>query len=202
MLAGGGTGIAPLIALADEALASEIHVTLLSAGKNEAALYPKELIQPELEYVPVTEDGSVGKQGLVTAHLLPYLENADQLFLCGPVPMYKSALPVCKEAKIGDRTQLLFEVRMACGIRDMLRVLHTNIKRDEEDMHGRPQVRAERSRLGSIIGTGAITLRLISMVYTTKPKLETEVRGRRHRPDPAPRTGGLRLERLFPVLYW
>ena len=115
VLAGGGTGIAPLIALADEALAAQVHVTLLSAGRTKAALYPEELIQPELEYVPVTEDGSVGKQGLVTAHLSPYLENADQLFLCGPVPMYKSALPVCRDAKIEDRTQTLLEVRMACG---------------------------------------------------------------------------------------
>lgn len=115
VMAGGGTGIAPLIALADEALASDIHVTLLSGGRNEAGLYPEELIQPEVEYVPVTEDGSIGKRGLITEHLSPYLKDVDQLFLCGPVPMYKSALPVCKKSGIEGRTQVLLEVRMACG---------------------------------------------------------------------------------------
>ncbi|MFQ5933784.1 MAG: dihydroorotate dehydrogenase electron transfer subunit [Dehalococcoidia bacterium] len=115
VLAGGGTGIAPLIALIDEALTSAIDVTLICAGRTEAALYPRELVQPQVKYVPVTEDGSVGQRGLITDCLSPYAQEADQIFLCGPVPMYKAAHSACKKLGIQKQVQVLLEVRMACG---------------------------------------------------------------------------------------
>lgn len=115
VMAGGGTGIAPLVALADEALASGTAVTLISGGGTEAALFPRERVQPDVEYVPVTEDGSVGRRGVITDPLADYIEEADQVFLCGPVAMYKTVYDIWHKLVIHKPTQVLLEVRMACG---------------------------------------------------------------------------------------
>ena len=115
VMAGGGTGIAPLIALADQALASGVVVTLISGGTTASVLYPRELVQSRVAYVPVTEDGSVGEKGLITDYLPFYAEQADQVYLCGPVPMYKAAYNAYRMCGVEKPTQVLLEVRMACG---------------------------------------------------------------------------------------
>ena len=115
LMGGGGTGLAPLIALADQAISSGRSVTILSAGRTASLLYPKEWVQPQVEFVEVTEDGSAGERGLITDCLSKYVRNADQVFLCGPVPMYKAVRDTWKAQGIYVPTQVLLEVRMACG---------------------------------------------------------------------------------------
>ena len=114
-MGGGGTGLAPLIALADQAISTGRSVTILSAGRTASLLYPKEWVQPQVNYVEVTEDGSTGERGLITDCLSKYVQNADQVFLCGPVPMYKAVRDTWKAQGISVPTQVLLEVRMACG---------------------------------------------------------------------------------------
>ncbi len=56
-----------------------------------------------------TADGSIGKQGFVTA-VLNELENYSYFYACGPEPMLKA---VCAESKSSGACS--FEERMGCG---------------------------------------------------------------------------------------
>jgi dihydroorotate dehydrogenase electron transfer subunit len=113
LLVAGGTGIAPLYFLAWYALENNYKVTLLY-GTVDKNRYP---VSPEIEYVAVTEDGSVGEKGLVTDLLPRFVEQADQVFACGPMPMYHNMFNRQSELKLEGRpVQISLEVRMGCGV--------------------------------------------------------------------------------------
>ena len=115
VMGGGGTGLAPLIALADQAIASGREVTIVSAARKASLLYPSDWIPDGVTIVEVTEDGSAGKTGLITEALPAAMQDADQAFFCGPVPMYRALWETWRNHGITAPTQVLLEVRMACG---------------------------------------------------------------------------------------
>ena len=115
VMGGGGTGLAPLIALADQAIASGREVTIVSAARKASLLYPSDWIPGGVALVEVTEDGSAGETGLITEALPPVMQSADQAFFCGPVPMYRAIWETWRAHDIPTPTQVLLEVRMACG---------------------------------------------------------------------------------------
>ena len=116
LLVAGGIGIAPLVALACDALAIGRSVTLLLGAATASALYPRHLLPPGLETVIATEDGSAGRRGMVT-DLLPRLwGGADQVFACGPISMYRAILAQSQGLSQGKRVQVSLEVRMGCGL--------------------------------------------------------------------------------------
>jgi dihydroorotate dehydrogenase electron transfer subunit len=112
LLVGGGVGIAPLFFLGQYAAEHFCSVTFLygSAGRGR---YP---IPPELQPVPATEDGSVGYQGYVTDLIPLYAGKAQQIFVCGPLSMFKTIAQRSDELKLtGKKVQVSLEVRMGCG---------------------------------------------------------------------------------------
>ena len=115
VMGGGGTGLAPLIALADQAVASGKDVTIVSAARKASLLYPRDWIPEGVTVVEVTEDGSAGETGLITEALPRIMQSADQAFFCGPVPMYRAIWDTWRSQGISAPTQVLLEVRMACG---------------------------------------------------------------------------------------
>jgi dihydroorotate dehydrogenase electron transfer subunit len=83
-----------------------------------------------VQFIPVTEDGSMGKKGMATDILPDYLDWADQVYACGPVDMYKAmALTLNPSTLKGEgksegekqsnlklrKCQVSLEVRMGCG---------------------------------------------------------------------------------------
>jgi dihydroorotate dehydrogenase electron transfer subunit len=110
VLVGGGIGVAPLLCLQDE-LGPE-HLVLLgfrSAAHAEAAsLFAG---APAL----ATDDGSVGRPGLVTDLLREALagDPGATVFACGPPPMLEAVRALC--ADLGVPAQLALESGMACG---------------------------------------------------------------------------------------
>jgi len=50
-----------------------------------------------VELVTATDDGSAGHPGLVTDLLAQYLPWADQVFACGPRPMFQSMADVMRQ---------------------------------------------------------------------------------------------------------
>jgi dihydroorotate dehydrogenase electron transfer subunit len=113
LLVAGGTGIAPLYFLARHATRNNHKVTLLY-GTMDRNRYP---IQSEIEVVAVTEDGSVGEKGFVTDLLPRFAEQVDQVFACGPMPMYRDIFNRQRKLKLEDRpVQISLEVRMGCGL--------------------------------------------------------------------------------------
>ena len=139
LLVAGGIGIAPLIFLAQH-VSSQHSVTLVHGASTAAQLYEQSL-PPGVQFIPVTEDGSAGKRGIVTDILPNFLDWADQIYVCGPVAMYKAMASltchsepfassvIASEAKQSHLTQdklreesklkkcqVSVEMRMGCGI--------------------------------------------------------------------------------------
>ena len=128
LLVAGGIGIAPLVFLMQYAK-SQHQITLIHGASTAAQLYPfssagkkrsKLSPLPEgVQFVPVTEDGSMGKKGMATDILPDFLDWADQMYACGPADMYKTIAEMSCRAKQSNRKlrkcQVSLEVRMGCG---------------------------------------------------------------------------------------
>jgi dihydroorotate dehydrogenase electron transfer subunit len=115
LLVAGGLGVAALITLVDDALARGRSVTLLQGARTAAKLFPTDRLPDEVEVLSATDDGSAGHHGLVTDLLADHLSWADQVFACGPNPMFRSMSDVLREARTRKPVQALLEERMGCG---------------------------------------------------------------------------------------
>ena len=110
LLIAGGMGIAPLYFLAQEASMKKLSTTLVygTAVKNP---YPEDT--SDIKLIRATDDGSVGHSGLVTDLIPEHAKQADQIFVCGPLPMYR-AMAKMPELK-NKLVQVSLEVVMGCG---------------------------------------------------------------------------------------
>jgi dihydroorotate dehydrogenase electron transfer subunit len=121
LLVGGGIGIAPLLWLAEEAVAKGKSIVLIDGARDANGVFPAGLVPSEAEVVVTTQDGSVGRQGLVTDVFLEYYGWADQVFTCGPNPMFVALADLLRSHEGSQRTrrrksvQALLESPMACG---------------------------------------------------------------------------------------
>jgi dihydroorotate dehydrogenase electron transfer subunit len=115
LLVAGGIGIAPLVALAEYAVERERTVTLLIGDRTSACVYPGRLLPGGVSTVVATEDGSAGERGMATDLLPGLAREADQVFACGPLPMYRSMAGMQGEGG-GRSTQVLLEVVLGCGV--------------------------------------------------------------------------------------
>src|SRR6185437_6377062 len=66
LLIGGGVGVAPLVDLAERAVAGGHQVVAMMGARTAEQLLPASAWPREVEYVVVTEDGSAGPKGYVT----------------------------------------------------------------------------------------------------------------------------------------
>ena len=113
LLVAGGMGIASLYLLAEETLKKGYSVTLLY-GTAVRNWYVEGLLTSVGDLHIATEDGSVGYHGLVTDLLPEFTDWADQIYACGPLPMYKTMakLPFLNNKNV----QISLEARMGCGL--------------------------------------------------------------------------------------
>jgi len=129
LLVAGGIGIAPLIFLMQDA-SSQHQITLIHGARTAAQLYPFSSatgkkrsklshLPNEVQFIPITEDGSMGQKGKATDILPDFLDWADQVYACGPVDMYKAMAKMPLRAKRSNlklkKCQVSLEVRMGCG---------------------------------------------------------------------------------------
>ena len=115
LLVAGGVGVAPLMALAEHAKAKGLKFKLVIGEKNAAKIYPERLLPSGIKPVVTTEDGSLGQKGMVTDVLPQLIPAADQIFVCGPLPMYRAIAKMGN--KLGNKpTQVLLEMVMGCGV--------------------------------------------------------------------------------------
>jgi dihydroorotate dehydrogenase electron transfer subunit len=128
LLVAGGIGIAPLVFLTQYA-SSQHQITLIHGASTAAQLYPfssaakkRSKLSPlpkGVQFIPVTEDGSMGQKGRATDILPDFLNWADQVYVCGPVDMYKAMAEMSWQAKRSNlklkKCQVSLEVRMGCG---------------------------------------------------------------------------------------
>ncbi len=115
LLVAGGIGIAPLAFLISESLSTHT-MTLLVGATTAAKLYPERLLPGGVAIVTMTDDGSTGKRGLVSDVVTSYLDWADRVYLCGPLPMYRTIAGCLSERRGIPPVEVSLEVRMGCGL--------------------------------------------------------------------------------------
>ncbi len=109
---GGGIGTYPLLQVA-----KEINpITILGFRTQSLVTLEEDFRKVSKDVIITTDDGSYGKQGLVTERLNEVLQqtNVDAIFVCGPMPMIKAVRKIALEHDIFCQVSL--EERMACGI--------------------------------------------------------------------------------------
>ena len=114
LLVAGGIGIAPLRFLADVALQQGKNITLLMGAQRAVQLLSTELLPSKMTLAITTNDGSMGNEGHITQSISGHANWVDQVFACGPVPMYQ-AMAQMSELK-NKPVQISLEVRMGCGL--------------------------------------------------------------------------------------
>ena len=109
LLAGGGIGAAPILALSDE-LGPEAPVML---GFRNATYAEAASLFPQPPFI-TTDDGSAGRHALVTEPLREALDGGPaSVYACGPPPMLEAVRALGAER--GVPAQLAMESGMACG---------------------------------------------------------------------------------------
>jgi dihydroorotate dehydrogenase electron transfer subunit len=117
LIIGGGVGLAPLYMLAKE-LVKESEVSLFAGGRTrDDILCVTEFERLGVECYVATEDGSLGKCGLVTEALVSSLKSAGSdatIYACGPHGMLKAVAAIAAEHDLPCQVSL--EGYMACGV--------------------------------------------------------------------------------------
>jgi dihydroorotate dehydrogenase electron transfer subunit len=118
LMIGGGVGVAPLVMLSDEAAASNLDVVFVMGAANEAGLLAASQLSNRIEYVVATDDGSRGHRGLATDVIGDFVRWADQIYACGPEPMFRTLRAVAGPLRLNRRPgmQISVERGMACGL--------------------------------------------------------------------------------------
>jgi NAD(P)H-flavin reductase len=127
-LVGGGVGIAPLLAFANEWEDFDLYAGFRTSPreKNERrAVFGLGMLGAG-RFVLATEDGGMGNKGRITDFLQP--ADYAAVFACGPLPLLKAAAALCGQA--GTPCFVSMERRMACGVGACLgctvRIIHGN----------------------------------------------------------------------------
>jgi dihydroorotate dehydrogenase electron transfer subunit len=115
ILAGGGMGMAPLHFLAKR-LEGAFSVTLGARTKDEILPVMTIFEASAKRLLIATEDGSLGKKGLVTAMLEEELQVSGKglIHTCGPWSMMRAVHNLA--IKFETACEVSLEARMACGI--------------------------------------------------------------------------------------
>jgi dihydroorotate dehydrogenase electron transfer subunit len=118
LMLAGGVGVAPLVMLSDEATARGLDVVFVMGASNEDGLLAPVELSTGVEFLAATDDGSRGHHGLATDVVADYVTWADQIFACGPEPMYRTLRDVVNPRRVNRKppVQISVERGMACGL--------------------------------------------------------------------------------------
>jgi dihydroorotate dehydrogenase electron transfer subunit len=123
MVVAGGTGVGPLLPLAERLAETATKVTLLVGAKTKTALLffdqlEKALSGVDMESVFTTEDGSYGVKGMVTDEAEKKLkeESFDMVYSCGPEPMVYKMFRLAEHHQVPLQASLERIMRCAIGL--------------------------------------------------------------------------------------
>ena len=121
ILVAGGIGIVPLRSLGDQlrAQGDKRPISLIwGAATAEEICGREDIAALDLEFLPATEDFSLGHPGLASDLLKPTLEAAPEkklvIFACGPWAMLKKIAAIASHSNIPCQVSL--DEFMACGL--------------------------------------------------------------------------------------
>jgi len=109
LIVSGGIGYAPFPFLIDKLNQMKNKILFFHGGKTAEDVFSNNVIN-------FTEDGSVGKKGLVVDGVSDFLKHneIDVVYACGPQMMLKKLTEICKQFNVD--LQVSLERIMACGI--------------------------------------------------------------------------------------
>lgn len=110
LLIGGGIGVPPLLAAAEELGGQAVAV--LGFRSQGAVILEEDFKAAGAKVLVATDDGSYGYHGLVTE--LAEGEEFDVVFACGPGPMLRAVKSLAQKREAAGFLSL--EQRMACGV--------------------------------------------------------------------------------------
>jgi dihydroorotate dehydrogenase electron transfer subunit len=114
LLIGGGIGVPPMVELADQLTQKGIKVTSIVGFQSADVAILIEELSRYGEVLAATNDGTLGRKGVVTDYLTDQLlASADRFYACGPTPMLRAVQERMKGKVEG---YLSLEERMGCGI--------------------------------------------------------------------------------------
>jgi dihydroorotate dehydrogenase electron transfer subunit len=115
LLVGGGYGAAALVGLAAQLKAGghEVDAVAGAAGADRLCSV-QELTEIADRVAVTTDDGSSGRQGLVTLAVDELLPGAGVVYACGPMPMLRAVADAATAR--GIPSYVAVEESMACGI--------------------------------------------------------------------------------------
>ena len=115
LLVGGGSGVAPMMHLAQSINTNLIKISILIGAKSVSDLVELDQFSKFGRIYITTEDGSAGEQGYVTNHslILDKLNQFSRIYTCGPDPMMKAI--ASKADQKGIFCEVSLENTMACG---------------------------------------------------------------------------------------
>jgi dihydroorotate dehydrogenase electron transfer subunit len=114
LLVGGGYGAAALIGLAAVLRDRGSAVTAVAGAATAARLCSVDELRALAEVHVLTDDGSAGRQGMVTLAVGELLPAADVVYACGPMPMLRAVASAA--TAVGVPSYVAVEEAMACGI--------------------------------------------------------------------------------------
>ena len=123
VLVAGGVGFPPLMFLAQQMIGDGIkpeHIHFFYGGRTSLDLVERARIKKlGVRFYPVTQDGSLGDKGLVTASAEKFIQSHHgkerlRLYACGPEAMLKAVDELGRQ--YGVAGQLSLESPMPCGI--------------------------------------------------------------------------------------
>ena len=116
LLVGGGYGVAPLVGLAERAIAQGRSVALAVGAATSSLIFPSRLLPAQIEYLVATDDGSAGCPGFVTDLVPEWIRWADAVYACGPIAMMSALAVRMREQTPRKRGQVAMEERMGCSM--------------------------------------------------------------------------------------
>ena len=123
MIVAGGTGVGPLVPLAEKVAETAAKVTLLVGAKTRSKLlFPdrleRSLSDVESETVFTTEDGSYGVKGLVTtlAEQKLMIKRFNMVYTCGPEQMMHKMFLLAEQLRVPLQASLERMMRCAIGL--------------------------------------------------------------------------------------
>ena len=119
MIVGGGTGLVPLMSLAESLAGLSAKISFLAGAKTRDELFFLERIKTTVSKVDVTtEDGSYELKGLVTdlAEQILKKEGFDMIYACGPEKMMLKMFLLAEQYNTPFQASLERYIRCGIGI--------------------------------------------------------------------------------------
>jgi dihydroorotate dehydrogenase electron transfer subunit len=116
----GGLGVAPFPFVAREALRRDLGFRWLNGAYTRHQLLPLSLLPRNIEAHSTTDDGSSGRQGLVTELVPELINGAAMVHVCGPTPMLVAVARQMDElegpGRWMPRCEVSMEAPMGCAL--------------------------------------------------------------------------------------